>query len=91
MVQSIMPSVVGQFVLGPNPNSASSIGNGPSAGNLPRHLTNEECGIREVWAHNLEEEFYNIRRLVHQFPFVAMVGELLRFILSKLSIAQFYA
>ena len=21
------------------------------------HRTNEECGIREVWAHNMEEEF----------------------------------
>ena len=24
------------------------------------HPTNEECGIREVWAHNMEEEFKTI-------------------------------
>lgn len=71
MVQSVMPSVVGQYVLGPNTTSAGASG-GNGAGQQ-RALTNEECGIREVWAHNLEEEFNNIRRIVPQFTYVAMV------------------
>ncbi|KAL7636830.1 UNVERIFIED_CONTAM: hypothetical protein RMT77_012588 [Armadillidium vulgare] len=73
MVQSVMPSVVGQYVLGPNTTSAGASG-GNGAGQQ-RALTNEECGIREVWAHNLEEEFNNIRRIVPQFTYVAMDTE----------------
>lgn len=37
--------------------------------------TNEECGIREVWAHNLDEEFKTICQIIQQFPFVAMDTE----------------
>lgn len=37
--------------------------------------TNEDCGIREVWAHNLEEEFKTICHVVRKFNFVAMDTE----------------
>jgi len=37
--------------------------------------TNEECGIMDVWAHNLEEEFKKICYVVRDFPFVAMDTE----------------
>lgn len=37
--------------------------------------TNEEVGIREVWAHNLEEEFIRICKIVQHYPFVAMDTE----------------
>lgn len=39
------------------------------------HLSNEECGIREVWAHNLEDEFRHIRQIVGTYNFVAMDTE----------------
>lgn len=29
-----------------------------------QHPSNEECGIRDVWAHNLEEEFRTIRQVI---------------------------
>lgn len=29
-----------------------------------QHPNNEECGIRDVWAHNLEDEFRTIRQVV---------------------------
>ena len=34
--------------------------NGLGTNNINVHPTNEECGIREVWAHNMEEEFKTI-------------------------------
>lgn len=34
---------------------------------------NEECGIRDVWNHNLHEEFHAIRSVVQKFTYVAMV------------------
>jgi len=37
--------------------------------------TNEECGIKEVWAHNLAEEFHTICYVVRDFPYVAMDTE----------------
>lgn len=52
--------------------------NGHSAGGLTAAsgpTTNEECGIREVWAHNLDEEFKTICQIIQKFPFVAMDTE----------------
>ncbi|KAA0203653.1 hypothetical protein HAZT_HAZT010209 [Hyalella azteca] len=41
----------------------------------PREPTNEECGIREVWKSNLEDEFDSIRQVVKHYPYVAMDTE----------------
>lgn len=37
--------------------------------------SNEECGIRDVWRHNLEEEFVMIRKIVNKYCYVAMDTE----------------
>ena len=37
--------------------------------------TNEECGIKEVWAHNLDVEFKSICKIVKSYPYVAMDTE----------------
>ena len=36
---------------------------------------NQECGIRDVWRHNLEDEFVLIRKIVNKFCYVAMDTE----------------
>merc|ERR1712226_545681 len=38
-------------------------------------MLNEECGIREVWAHNMDEEFRKICQIVQKYPYVAMDTE----------------
>ena len=37
--------------------------------------SNEECGICDVWQHNLQEEFRTIRKVVQQYQYVAMDTE----------------
>lgn len=37
--------------------------------------SNEDCGIRDVWKHNLEEEFRIIRQIVQKYHYVAMDTE----------------
>ncbi len=37
--------------------------------------TNEDVGIREVWSHNLDDEFKLICQVVNKYPFVAMDTE----------------
>lgn len=39
--------------------------------------SNEECGIRDVWAYNLKEEFRTIRKIIQKYNYVAMVCVLL--------------
>lgn len=36
-------------------------------------MNNEECGICDVWAHNLDKEFRTIRQIVQKYNYVAMV------------------
>lgn len=47
-------------------------GGGKGGSSLP---SNEECGIRDVWGHNLEEEFRAIRQVVQQYQYIAMDTE----------------
>lgn len=35
-----------------------------------QHPNNEECGIRDVWAHNLEDEFRTIRQVYSLFDYI---------------------
>jgi CCR4-NOT transcription complex subunit 7/8 len=56
-----------------NGHPAAVVGLGLGAPGGP--TTNEDCGIREVWAHNMEEEFKTICQTVQQFPWVAMDTE----------------
>ena len=46
--------------MGPASIHLGGLQNGLGTSSMNVHPTNEECGIREVWAHNMEEEFKTI-------------------------------
>ncbi|XP_053684297.1 CCR4-NOT transcription complex subunit 7 [Sabethes cyaneus] len=50
-------------------------GGGGGNGNNMNAQSNEECGIRDVWRHNLDEEFRTIRHIVQKYHYVAMDTE----------------
>jgi CCR4-NOT transcription complex subunit 7/8 len=50
-------------------------GGGNGGGSGLTGPSNEECGIRDVWRHNLEEEFRTIRQVVQKYHYVAMDTE----------------
>lgn len=51
-------------------------GPGPGSNGVNSHLTNNEaCGIRDVWANNMEDEFKIIRQIVQKYNYIAMDTE----------------
>jgi len=60
------------FVMNELLGGTNQIGQQKGGGNMP---SNEECGIRDVWGHNLEEEFRTIRQVVQQYQYIAMDTE----------------
>lgn len=77
-----MPSAIGGVPVGVGNNASGAVSGGVTThsttvgttggGNIPN---NEECGIRDVWRHNLEEEFRTIRQIVPKYHYVAMDTE----------------
>jgi len=61
--------------MGPASIHLGGLQNGLGMSNLNVHPTNEECGIREVWAHNMEEEFKTICQVVQHHDYIAMDTE----------------
>ncbi|XP_055312837.1 CCR4-NOT transcription complex subunit 7 isoform X2 [Sitodiplosis mosellana] len=80
-----MPSAIGGSVpVGVGNNASGTIGGTGSSGGTTHSTSanasgqipnNEECGIRDVWRHNLEEEFRTIRQIVQKYNYVAMDTE----------------
>ena len=56
--------------MGPASIHLGGLQNGLGMSNLNVHPTNEECGIREVWAHNMEEEFKTICQVCLQYEYI---------------------
>ena len=72
-LQSLFPTEAGSAW--PTGAQASSWP-GTSQGAIQPTPSNEECGIREVWAYNLDREFDNIRKVAQTYKYVAMVSRL---------------
>lgn len=70
-----VPSIVSKPAMTPAPVVHMGMNGAGMGGALSGPMTNEECGIREVWAHNLETEFRTICQVVQKFNFVAMDTE----------------
>lgn len=68
---NMSPAAIHMGVTNGHPAAVVGLGLGAPGG----PTTNEDCGIREVWAHNMEEEFKTICQTVQQFPWVAMDTE----------------
>lgn len=66
-------SMPAQSNAGSSPN-ANNAGNA-AGGSNGLVVCNEACGIRDVWAANLEDEFRTIIRVVQKYNFVAMDTE----------------
>ncbi|GAB0092046.1 CCR4-NOT transcription complex subunit 7 [Sergentomyia squamirostris] len=53
----------------------SAVGGAGHASHAASLISNEDCGIRDVWRHNLEDEFRTIRQVVQKYHYVAMDTE----------------
>lgn len=53
----------------------SAVGSGGHASHTASLISNEDCGIKDVWRHNLEDEFRTIRQVVQKYHYVAMDTE----------------
>ncbi|XP_055597047.1 CCR4-NOT transcription complex subunit 7 [Uranotaenia lowii] len=69
-----MPSAISGGGGGNHTGGGGAVGGG-NGGNMNHAQSNEDCGIRDVWRHNLEEEFRTIRHIVQKYHYVAMDTE----------------